>query len=134
MANTYTEPINSSMPLLKGELCLDQDISKQQCVICGNLGQPKEIGSARSNVRSIRDQTYSLWRCAKCESLHCEAVSNYSALYQEYPLRKQRLDYFLSAWYGVILKRLISVGLHQENSILDYGCGTGVFLDYLKQN
>lgn len=104
------------------------------CQICGYLGQAEEIASVRSNVRSIRNNLFSIWRCAKCQSLDCERVSDYATLYQEYPLRKQRLDYFLNVWYGVILKRLKAVGMKPSDHILDYGCGSGLFLDYLQKH
>jgi SAM-dependent methyltransferase len=75
-----------------------------------------------------------VWRCARCRSLHCEKVENLSYYYDEYPIRNQELDYFLRAWYRVVLKRLVEAGLKKHHRMLDYGCNRGLFIQFLKEN
>lgn len=36
-------------------------------------------------------------------------------------------------WFGNFLKRLVKAGLKKEHQILDFGCGHGLFLRYLKE-
>lgn len=105
---------------------------KQICVICGGNDKPSEIAHIRSNVRRIKDKKFHVWRCASCRSLHSEKIDNLDAYYQMYPIRNEKLDYFWRIWYGNILHRLIISGLQKDQMLLDYGCNTGIFLDYLK--
>jgi 2-polyprenyl-3-methyl-5-hydroxy-6-metoxy-1,4-benzoquinol methylase len=84
-------------------------------------------------VRRFRDRAFPVWRCRHCRSLHCEGVDDLASYYDDYPIRKQELDYFLRAWYRVVLQRLIDAGLKKKHRILDYGCSKGLFLLYLKQ-
>ena len=94
---------------------------------------PSEAKRVRCNVRRFRDRTFLVWRCSRCRSLHCEKVENLSAYYDDYPIRNQKLDYFLRAWYRVILRRLVQAGLTKQDRILDYGCSKGLFIQYLKE-
>jgi len=88
----------------------------------------------RCNVRRFRDHTFPVWRCVKCRSLHCEKVENLAEYYDNYPIRKQELDYFVRSWYKVILQRLVSGGLRKDDRILDYGCNKGLFIRFLEEN
>ena len=134
MLNTSTYPISNDKLLTRVSKEKNAVISKVfNCQICGFQGEADEIADIRSNVRSIRHKTFTLWRCSQCHSLDCERISNYDTLYNEYPLRKQQLDYFLHAWYEVILKRLKAAGMKPQDFILDYGCGSGLFLSFLKE-
>lgn len=103
-----------------------------QCPICLQTGAPAEVSPVRCNVRQFRDREFLVWRCAGCRSLHCESVDDLASYYDNYPIRKQELDYFLRAWYRVILRRLVKAGLGKEHQILDYGCSKGLFIQYLE--
>ncbi len=106
----------------------------RHCPICLVTNMPAEIQRVRCNVRRFRDRTFLVWRCAVCRSLHCEKVENLAAYYENYPIRNQELDYFLRAWYRVILQRLVQAGLGKQHRILDYGCSNGLLIEYLKQH
>jgi len=106
----------------------------QHCPICLRAGIPAETQRVRCNVRRFRDRSFDVWRCAHCRSLHCEKVTDLAEYYEGYPIRKQELDYFLRAWYRVILKRLTDAGLRKQDQILDYGCNQGLFIRFLQDN
>jgi 2-polyprenyl-3-methyl-5-hydroxy-6-metoxy-1,4-benzoquinol methylase len=105
----------------------------QCCAVCRHNAVPAEIQKIRSNVRRFRDQSFFAWRCANCRSLHSEKIENLADYYKYYPIRGEHLDYFWRVWYGVVLSRLVKAGLKPEHRILDYGCNTGVFLEFLKE-
>ncbi len=108
-------------------------LHSQICTLCGCAGEPSEQASIRSNIRKFRDQKFMVWRCRECVSLHCEEVENISSYYENYTLHSEdKLNYFANAWFSVILRRLENNGLTKKHSMLDYGCGTGLFLDYLR--
>ncbi|WP_301100472.1 class I SAM-dependent methyltransferase [Propionivibrio sp.] len=87
----------------------------------------------RSNIRRYREQKFLVWRCGHCRSLHTGQVENLADYYQDYPMHHARLDYFSRAWYRIFLERLVRAGLRKACRILDYGCGNGHFLEFLKE-
>ena len=103
------------------------------CAVCGYAGAPSEKERVRGNIRRLREKTFEVWRCAQCRCLHCEKVEDLAGYYKQYPVREQKLDYFLRAWYGEVLKRMIKAGVKPDHQILDYGCNKGLFLDFLKE-
>lgn len=102
------------------------------CEVCGCEERPVETKRIRSNIRKHRDQLFQIKRCQNCASLQCESVSDYSSYYADYTLRQQKAGYFLNAWHTNILKRLKKAGLKPHHTILDYGCSSGLFLNFLK--
>ncbi len=104
-----------------------------RCAVCLHDGEPAEERRIRSNVRRLRERTFYVWRCASCRSLHCEETKDLVSLYVDYPVRSDKLDYFLRVWYGNILRRLRKAGLKPQHSLLDYGCNRGLFLQFLRE-
>jgi SAM-dependent methyltransferase len=111
-----------------------QDSTPRNCPICLRTDAPAETKRVRCNVRRFRDRTFLVWRCSGCRSLHCEKVEDLAAYYDNYPIRNQELDYFLRAWYRVVLRRLMKAGLNKQDRILDYGCSKGLFIQYLAEH
>lgn len=103
------------------------------CLLCRREAAPAETAAVRSNLRRFRNERFEVWRCATCSSLHCEETPDLARYYEEYPLRNQRLNYFTRAWFGVFLRWLAGTGLKREHELLDYGCGHGLFLQYVKE-
>lgn len=102
------------------------------CAVCHFAGRVEESALVFSNVRKFRTMQFPVWRCLSCRSHHGPDLPNIGEFYADYPIRKQRLDYFLKVWFQNILARLQRSGLTQENTLLDYGCNTGVWLTFLK--
>ncbi|MBK8869783.1 MAG: class I SAM-dependent methyltransferase [Elusimicrobia bacterium] len=102
-------------------------------MVCGENAEPAESQMVRCNVRQYRDRYFRVERCAHCQSLQTERINNLPEYYANYPIRNQKIDYFLRAWYGMLLKGLVQAGLQREHTILDYGCNQGLFLVFLRE-
>lgn len=106
------------------------------CHICG-LGSSSEAGEVvqvPSNVRQWRDGVYTMWRCEHCESLHALESRDLSKIYEEYPFQRRRIGRITRLVFQMGVRRLKKHGLTTASSILDYGCGEGSFLEYLKEH
>jgi len=54
-------------------------------------------------------------------------------IYRHYPPNERRLDVFAKGTLANLLRRLTQAGLAKDAAVLDYGCGNGVFLQFLEQ-
>ena len=104
------------------------------CPLCGET-TPPDAGQevrVRSNVRKWAHETFPVWRCASCLSIHLRGDPDLVKYYRDYPFSRRTLD----GWTRVALKAyfapLEALGLNQTSSVLDYGCGSGVIVDFLK--
>jgi len=106
------------------------------CNICGAsvAEQECERASVCSNVRRFRQESFELWRCPACSSLHARTDVDLDHYYRAYPIFSAELDWKLDVVYGSMLKRLTRAGLRREHRILDYGCGSGALVKYLRAN
>lgn len=88
--------------------------------------------AVNSNVRAFKDETFHVWRCPQCESLHCLEVVDLRRYYTGYPIPKT-LSAPIRPGLANTLQRLARRGLTKGSSLLDYGCGWGLFLTYLRE-
>jgi 2-polyprenyl-3-methyl-5-hydroxy-6-metoxy-1,4-benzoquinol methylase len=107
------------------------------CNICGKeSGSDFEQASVRSNVRKFAAEQFAIWRCPHCKSIHARDEVDLAHYYADYPFHRLKdisVDWMLAAMYGNLLTRLKSAGLKQEHRILDFGCGSGLFIAYLRK-
>lgn len=105
------------------------------CNVCDNdVGGELERARVRSNVRKFRDENFEVWRCPECRSIHAAEEVDLGHYYAEYPFHKLAetdVDWMLGAMYGNLLKRLQRHGFAPDQSLIDYGCGSGHFLKLL---
>lgn len=107
-----------------------------QCVICGHWTDapgPAELGACRGNTARFRHQLHHLWKCPRCLTIHNIDPVDFADIYRDYPLNQRRLDVFARSTLRNLLKRLRRAGLPNDAAILDYGCGNGVLVDYLRE-
>lgn len=106
------------------------------CAVCSRqVGGEVERGTIRSNVRRFRDQLFRVWRCPHCHSIHAADEVDLDAYYAAYPLHGHcdpNLNWLLRAMSLRLLGRLRRAGLRREHAILDYGCGNGSFVEFLR--
>ena len=105
------------------------------CCICGTKNGRAEglqFAAVRSNVRRFSRQQFALWRCASCRSIHARDQIDLGPYYEHYPFKRQRMSWMLRRVYGVLLGRLRRAGLRKSSSILDYGCGSGLLVEFLR--
>ena len=105
----------------------------ERCPACGARATAEdEKGSARCNVREFSNETFTFLRCSSCRSLRCVEAVDLDRYYARYPFKRHRLDLWTRVAYGNMLRRLVRAGLKADARILDYGCGPGLWVDYLK--
>jgi 2-polyprenyl-3-methyl-5-hydroxy-6-metoxy-1,4-benzoquinol methylase len=109
-------------------------MSSQVCIVCERETPDErlELTEVRSNVRAFREERFAFWRCAHCGSIHARDEVNLAHYYAKYPFHDLPVDWRLRAMYRTQLARLQRAGIDRSHRILDYGCGGGQFLDYLK--
>lgn len=108
-----------------------------RCNICeAECGADVEHAEVRSNVRKFAQEKFTVWRCPHCLSLHARDEVDLAHYYADYPFHKlkdNKADPLLRAMYRNLLSRLSAAGVSAEHSLLDYGCGSGMFLSYLRE-
>lgn len=104
----------------------------QSCGLSETTLPTSHTGSARGNTLKYKDQQFKLWKCPTCGAIHTLGEVNFEALYSGYPLQARELDYFAKCAYKNLINRLKPLGLTKNNSILDFGCGQGIMINYLK--
>jgi 2-polyprenyl-3-methyl-5-hydroxy-6-metoxy-1,4-benzoquinol methylase len=87
----------------------------------------------RCNVRAFRDESFEVWRCAQCRSIHARDEVDLDHYYRGYPVFAAELDWKLDVVYGNLLRRLQRAGLQRAHRVLDYGCGRGLLVRYLQK-
>lgn len=113
-------------------------IPMSDCTVCnicakpGHIEESVEIRQIPSNVRRFQTEKFTVWRCSSCHSLHAKEDVALDKYYREYPFKQHKLDIWARAAYNNRLKRLLKEGLKKEHVILDYGCGSGLFVYYLR--
>jgi SAM-dependent methyltransferase len=110
----------------------------QRCNICNKtITGPVEEASVRSNVRKFRDEMFRIWRCPECLSVHARDEVDLAHYYSDYPFHhigaEAELDWMLQAMYRKQWQRLRATGLQREHAVLDYGCGGGAFVKFLRK-
>ena len=105
------------------------------CNVCENPGaidQATEMQSIPCNVRRFGSQSFTVWRCCNCQSLHCKEAVELDDYYLGYPMRNQRPDFATTQAFHNRLRVLKRHGLSRAHMILDFGSGTSLFVDFLK--
>ncbi|MFC1808178.1 class I SAM-dependent methyltransferase [Candidatus Omnitrophota bacterium] len=111
-----------------------------ECTICNicahgsDIAESKEVVKVRSNVRAHADQSFTVWRCPNCSSLHRKEDVQLAEYYKGYPYDKQSQDFFTRILFSRHLSFLIRSGLKKRDSILDFGCSQGLFVSYLQDH
>lgn len=104
------------------------------CVVCAAQGAAivGETRAVTSNVRAFAHERFWMWRCAACRSIHARDEVDLAHYYERYPFFQLPLDWRLRAAYAEQRRRLEAAGLRRGARILDYGCGSGAFVRYLR--
>lgn len=106
-----------------------------ECLICGySTRSPgtSDCGAVRGNTEPYLSRLFPLWRCAECRTIYSVEPVDLSEIYAQYPLNDRQLDVFARKTLGNLLKRLVRNGVTPQMSVLDFGCGNGLFVDFLR--
>jgi 2-polyprenyl-3-methyl-5-hydroxy-6-metoxy-1,4-benzoquinol methylase len=104
------------------------------CNIClKDVTGDVERATVRSNVRRFASERFGVWRCPHCKSIHAGDEVDLDFYYSQYPFHGgTELDWAERAVYRNLAKRLERAGLQKQHRILDYGCGSGALIRYLR--
>jgi 2-polyprenyl-3-methyl-5-hydroxy-6-metoxy-1,4-benzoquinol methylase len=105
------------------------------CNVCNREVPARDVSETalvRSNVRRFRDETFRVWRCPHCASIHALEDVDLDHYYAAYPTFPLEIESRRHGALAGMLRRLVAAGLRPEHRILDYGCGSGSFVRYLK--
>jgi len=112
-----------------------KQIKRFNCNLCGystEQANEDDLGEIPGNTEKYLAHTFPLWRCPKCKTIHSLEPVDFDDIYADYPLNTMRkLDIYARRTLSNLLKRLNKAGIKPTDSILDYGCGNGVFVDFL---
>jgi 2-polyprenyl-3-methyl-5-hydroxy-6-metoxy-1,4-benzoquinol methylase len=108
-----------------------------KCSVCGyriNAIDRLLLVEFPCNVRAFQDEVFHVWRCPQCHNIHCLEVVDLDLYYSKYPITTAAtIPYFARACFKNVLNRLKRHGFSKAHSLLDYGCGNGLFLQYLQE-
>jgi 2-polyprenyl-3-methyl-5-hydroxy-6-metoxy-1,4-benzoquinol methylase len=104
------------------------------CATCDADRDPAEVtwATVRSSEREFEHETFTVWRCPRCRCIHALENVDLDRYYRNYGLHATRLDLVERLLYRNKLRFIRRwVGLHRSSPTLDFGCGNGIFVDYL---
>ena len=107
-----------------------------ECLICNHRVNPQDESAFTTfscNVRAFKDETFKVWRCPSCLTIHCLDVVDLPHYYAQYPFAQAILTPPLRLCYGNLYRQMVKHGFSKTHSLLDYGCAKGLFLAYLQQ-
>lgn len=111
-------------------------VAMETCCVCKTVVKDPsavEAVAARSNVRWFRGRRFRIWRCPACRSIHADNDADLQEAYRHYPFFAQKLDWPLRAGYRRLTRRLRRGGLRPADRLLDFGCGSGLLVRYLRE-
>lgn len=103
------------------------------CAICFAQTRP-ELMPVRPNFRNLRNERFHVWRCGTCQSLHTFEEVDLARYYREYRFGDGTLDWPTRKYLRAHLVRLERAGVRRDQSILDFGCGSGKFVQFLQES
>lgn len=103
------------------------------CRICKKESPSPEFVRVPGATRDVMADTFTVWRCRDCSTLNALEKVDYAKIYKNYPIQRQSYDFFAKRLFSKRLKILIRLGLKPHHTILDYGCGSGHFVRYLRE-
>jgi len=108
----------------------------EKCVFCnrGTIQESVDIALIPAVIRSQRHSRFPVWRCKQCSSLHSVGKPDLDYWYGLYPLRAHKMNLHAKLGYQNRLKQLTKAGMKRSDRILDFGCGTGLFVGFLKHH
>jgi 2-polyprenyl-3-methyl-5-hydroxy-6-metoxy-1,4-benzoquinol methylase len=111
-----------------------------ECTVCNlcespaTFDQASEVHRVRSNVRRFQEENFTVWRCRNCQSLHSKESVDLDRYYRHYPIHSHQIDPVTRNAYRNRLRSITACGVSRGAKILDYGCGHGVFVKFLRES
>jgi SAM-dependent methyltransferase len=110
---------------------------RRACNVCGHRIDRNDrtaLVNMPCHVRAFKEERFNVWRCPDCRSIHCLEVVDLDHYYARYPFSSAPSNWAIQALYRVRARMLRRLGLPGDGRILDYGCGNGRFVRYLRRH
>lgn len=109
--------------------------ARRVCSVCetplDSLEGP-EVAAFPCHVQAHAGECFRVWRCATCRTIHCLEEVDLAHYYAGYPFGSMKLTWPFRIFYRHLTRRLTKHGFSRAHSLLDYGCGNGALVDYLR--
>lgn len=105
------------------------------CNICDRRVDPDDNAAFAvipCHVRAFMGESFRLWRCDGCRTIHCRDIVDLDHYYAAYPFKAAELSFIWRIFYRNLTRRFTRHGLTRNHTLLDYGCGNGLFGSYLR--
>ena len=111
------------------------DEERRSCIICsrGSYEAATETALVPCNVRKWLGSEFRVWRCGACRTIHSLKREDMVMFYKDYPYGRRSLDDVTRRIFDNYLRRLKGFGLARQSTVLDYGCGEGLLVEYLRE-
>ncbi len=110
---------------------------RADCNICGYHFDAKngaDLVTVRCNVRAFLGERFRVWRCPRCQTIHCYDIVDLDHYYSKYAFIDAKLTFPLRLAYRRLRGQLEKHGFNRSASFMDYGCGEkGLFIQYLRE-
>jgi 2-polyprenyl-3-methyl-5-hydroxy-6-metoxy-1,4-benzoquinol methylase len=109
--------------------------SALRCIVCGATTASTSAKRARvhSNVKRFREESFDLWQCPNCASIHAATEVDLDYYYAHYPFHAQRISAGTRLMFANKLRLLEKFGMRRGERVLDYGAGGGAFVTFLNE-
>lgn len=106
---------------------------RDHCALCGEGDYSPEVEqrSINSNIRAFKHESFRVWRCPKCLSIHSLDVIDTTPYFKDYPLTKRRTNFRTALYFNKILGQMRRAGMKRSSSILDFGCFNSNLVKYI---
>lgn len=107
-----------------------------ECIICHyrvNKFNEAVFANFKSNVRAFQHESFKVWRCPNCKTIHTFDVVDIARYYKKYPIGQKPLTWPIRLCFWNLSRQLKKYGFSQSDSFLDYGYANGWFATYLQQ-
>lgn len=115
---------------------------RESCVVCPGLGALPKLERVEGqreavvpcHVACFSDDRFAVRRCANCGSINAVEEVDLPKYYARYPFKDHRLDFHTRVAYRNRLALLRRVGIREDDTVLDFGCGKGLFVEVLRRH
>jgi hypothetical protein len=90
--------------------------------------------TVHSSEREFEHERFAVWRCPRCRCIHAFGDVDLDRYYRRYALHETGLDLLERVFYRNKLRFIRRfVPLDRGGPVLDFGCGNGIFVEYLRR-
>ncbi len=94
------------------------------------MNTPERTRNARvrSNVKSFAQESFAIWQCELCGSIHATDEVDLDHYYAGYPFHARVANFSTRLLHRSQVRALARLGLRRDQRVLDFGCGAGLLV------